>query len=104
MGLERRLRQMVLAAGAVAAACSTTPLKSAFVPADASSDATADASFDAGFCCEVISDPCCTFLHCGASLTPSCACELDGGTWSAAPDGTATCRPLDAGPSEAGPK
>jgi hypothetical protein len=37
------------------------------------------------FCCNANGDPCCTYLHCDAGLTPACsaelACQADGGTW-----------------------
>ena len=37
-------------------------------------------------CCNANGDPCCTFLHCDAGLTPQCQAELaciDAGQWDA---------------------
>jgi hypothetical protein len=62
------------------------------------------------FCCNANSDPCCPYLYCDASLTPSCsaelACKADGGTFDpyiVQPDGSfgASCSPADAGPGDA---
>jgi hypothetical protein len=49
---------------------------------DAPSDTTVDAPFVGPFCCNANPDPCCTFLHCGAPMNATCACKLDGGTFS----------------------
>jgi hypothetical protein len=90
MSWEQRLREMVLAGGALAAVgC-----------AGGSSAGTPGP--DGAFCCNGNGDPCCPSNYCGAAVTPQCtekmACEADGGTWDYYyPPGCAR----DAGPSDA---
>jgi hypothetical protein len=66
MTWQRRLADMILAGGAIAAlgSCSST------------------GSGGVG-CCNANGDPCCEYKHCGGPLTPECACQMDGGTWNA---------------------
>ena len=71
---ERRLRDMLIAGGALAiAGCPGSTDDSAFDSTDASVDGP-------NFCCNANGDPCCTFEHCGAPMNAACACKLDGGT------------------------
>jgi hypothetical protein len=111
MTWEKRLREMILAGGAVAAtACTTSNSVS-------SSDAASNVDYDASnSCCNASSDPCC-YLSCVPDATPSGSClqEIDcvseGGMWdsfsfscasredAAPPD--ATPGPADAGPGDA---
>jgi hypothetical protein len=91
MTWQQRLREMVLAGGALtAAACSTSSSGSTFDSGvvDARSGPGNDAADDVAminFCCNANPDPCCAYLHCDASLTMACsqemACETEGGTW-----------------------
>lgn len=77
MSWERRLRDMLLAGGALAiAGCPGTTDESGF-DASAPGDAGSDVS---RFCCNANGDPCCTFEYCGAPMSAACACKLDGGT------------------------
>lgn len=68
MNWERRLRDIVLASGSLAAACGS------------------NANGGLNFCCNAARDPCCTYLHCGAPITPECsaelACQVEGGTYT----------------------
>lgn len=120
MSWEQRLRELVLAGGAVAAtACTgnsgstsdaspsqdTSPSDDASPSQDAAPlDAEPDVVLN-NFCCNVNPDPCCGYLHCGGPLTPECSqemsCEADGGTWNplkySVPDG----RVVDVGCSRA---
>ncbi len=99
MGWERRLKEMLLAGGALAAAaCSSSSSSAVTGGSDASmpgSDAGTDAEWsdvtgggvdDASGCCNAAPDPCCPYLYCEASITPTCsqemACEAEGGVWS----------------------
>jgi len=75
---EQRLRDIVLAGGGLTAAACTQ----ASAP-----DTDASSVGPPAFCCNANSDPCCPFLHCGQPITPACACQSDGGTWSVT-DGT----------------
>ncbi len=58
---------------------------------DAPADSPSDAVYNP-FCCNLVADPCCQYLHCGGALTPACtselACQADGGTWEI---GGSTC-------------
>jgi hypothetical protein len=133
MSWEQRLREMVLAGGALAVACSsgTTAPADASAPTDSSGSTTPDASpigmpdasigtpdasngtrdgsagtppdANSFFCCNANPDPCCPYINCGAPLTAACACALEGGTWLPEPGQTPTCS-ADAGSQEAGPK
>jgi hypothetical protein len=108
---EQRLREMVVAGGALATGCSASAQSP---PADAGLDesAPADAAaldggapaeaagFDVGpvpdarrddladgpsFCCNANPDPCCEQLYCGVPLSLMCAaelCQLEGGAWT----------------------
>ena len=113
MHWEKRLREMLLAGGALAAAaCSSTTSSSGATGSDAGnpgSDASSDAvandvtlgGGDASGCCNAAPDPCCEYLYCEASITPTCsaemACEAEGGIWSYS--GCSTSQ--DAGPGDA---
>jgi hypothetical protein len=58
---------------------------------DAPADAPTDVVYNP-FCCNLVADPCCQYLHCGGALTTTCsselACQADGGTWEI---GGSTC-------------
>jgi hypothetical protein len=75
MNWQQRLREMVLAGGAlVAGGCS-----------DSGGNAP-DATFDVESCCNASSDPCCTCSGLQEPINPvACAqkneCEAEGGTW-----------------------
>ena len=85
MSWEQRLRDMILAGGALAATgCDAPSVDAPSDASDAPSDAASvDASSDlqnpfGGFmCCNANYDPCCLFLHCGGPMTAACACEMD---------------------------
>jgi len=73
MSWEQRQREMALAGGALAAACSNGPSGTL-------------SSGPPSFCCNANGDACCTDLYCHAPLTPECSakltCEAEGGVWS----------------------
>jgi len=107
------MRELVLAGGALAAtACSDSGHLARPGAADGGSagDGSTGGTSDAGTapdtsfnqCCNASSDPCCMFEYCGASLTPDCACELDGGTWNYSANGGACESTLEAGSADAG--
>jgi len=108
MTWEQRLREMVLAGGAVAtAACGSASTNSSFPRSDAgeATDATTGDAISDGFvvqCCNANPDPCCT-CEADASPTAQCAQELackEAGTWDAR---AYTCEPsADAGDSGGG--
>jgi hypothetical protein len=116
MNWEQRLREMILAGGALAAAAcgdsAATVSEAGTTGAEggAGSDvgATPDASdrdtgvFTGGFCCNANGDPCCPFLYCDAGISSECvqkmACEADGGTWDFSVQG---CSTRDAGTADA---
>ncbi len=106
---ERRLREMVLAGGALAAAACADNVGTA---------ADAAHSFGGDACCNASPDPCCQVLSCGEPMTAACACQMEGGTPSySIADGSfpitslnpttspnLSCSfPGDAGPADAGP-
>jgi hypothetical protein len=99
MTWETRFRELILAGGAVVAAGCNVMLNDLTDAGDGGTVGTTDAADDAHaspFCCNANSDPCCTYLHCGAPLLPVCACALDGGTWTS--DASDPCvYPGDAG-------
>jgi hypothetical protein len=113
MNWEHRLREMVLAGGALAvAACGDngSSVSEAGIGSEAGvgSDAGALAP-DSGaigpgaFCCNANGDPCCPVLYCDAAMSAACsaemACQAEGGTWSF---GVQDCSfPGDGGPSDA---
>ena len=86
MTWEQRLREMILAGGAVATtACGgTTSNASTFDAGEATDATTGDAMSDGGgtdtfvpnFCCNADPDPCCAYENCEASLTAACSKEL----------------------------
>ena len=91
---EQRMREMLLAGGALAAgACSSQSAGSAFTAgaADATADAAGDASIDSAAsgsgCCNASGDPCCEYLYCDAGILPppqclqEMACQAEGGVW-----------------------
>jgi hypothetical protein len=100
MSWEDRLRDLVLAGGVLAAACTGTDMTP---------------------CCNANPDPCCGPLYCGGPMTSECrqeqACQAEGGTWEpwygTGPDGEAlapSCsfpsatdgaEPADAAPGDA---
>jgi hypothetical protein len=98
MNWEQRLREMVLAGGALAAtACfdfaAAAPNRDA--ESDAVSDLDGDASFEAGSsssCCNANGDPCCPLGYCG-DAEPSapayilCEQEQEAGLGDSANDG-----------------
>jgi hypothetical protein len=105
MNWEQRLRDLVLAGGAVAAVACVDG-------SGAAGDSGADGNVDAGFSswCNGGSDPCCPSLYCGLPVSPACAqknadetaCASAGGKW----DDFAGCsyqdsEPVDV-PSDAG--
>src|ERR1700733_5897730 len=106
MSWEQRLREMVLAGGALAAAACGPSTAS---PSDAGSDATSGDDF--AFCCNASSDPCCA-LSCGVGADAAAygACEENltdcgvNGTYGQRLDGTTGCvsriPPVDAAPSD----
>jgi hypothetical protein len=84
---ERRLRDMVLAGGALAAAACSDSSQSQNTPTGPT------------FCCNANPDPCCPYLHCGEPLNAACACKLDGGVLSS---NSGECSFVaDAGPTDA---
>jgi hypothetical protein len=118
MNWEQRLREMILAGGAVAAtACAGS---SAVTSSDASSDVASGGSSsggssggsssggfgDADFCCNASSDPCC-YLICAPDAEPlggclqKMECESDGGVWDY--NFSDTCSWPDAAPQDASP-
>ena len=106
MSWTQRLRDIVLAGGAVATAGCTNGQASTVPPSpeagtlsDAGAPGNKDAADDAGpvpddsgietnFCCNADPDPCCAFEHCDASLGTACECSLDGGSFDY---GTQSC-------------
>lgn len=98
MAWEQRLKEMLLAGGALAtAACSSASSGTGATGSDAGnpgSDASTDAGssdvtvggFDGSGCCNAAPDPCCEYLYCDASISPTCSqemtCEAEGGMWS----------------------
>jgi hypothetical protein len=95
MNWEQRLREMVLAGGALAAAACSGGGPNAG-PSDASPDV-----FESGFpCCNANSDPCCPSKYCGEPVSAACACQLDGGAWTY--EGQGRCSAGDASPADAG--
>lgn len=93
MSWDRRLREMLLAGGAIASAACGGVHGSDF-DAAASDDATTDSGQDAGDelpstgnpCCNADPDPCCAYELCEASLTTACAREIqcqEAGLWDA---------------------
>ncbi|HEY6462145.1 MAG TPA: hypothetical protein VIY73_18390 [Polyangiaceae bacterium] len=115
MGWEGRLREMLLAGGALAVGGCSSSAPSVFPDASADRDATQGeqhASSDAeqvNFCCNASPDPCCQMNFCDASMSAACACALDGGSWNyppGVPGGACVVldAAVDAGPTpEAGP-
>jgi hypothetical protein len=101
MGWEQRLREMILAGGALAATvgCSSSGQVAASNDASVSGSSSGSGSGGSGSgggssggCCNAASDPCCEFLNCGAPLTPQCSCQLDGGAWTySSATGEETC-------------
>jgi hypothetical protein len=94
MSWEQRLREMVLAGGALAAAgCSDNS-------GSVSDASVSDAGNPSIFCCNASPDPCCIYLHCGGPITAICneemACEAEGGTWN----GPGCSHSREAGPSD----
>jgi hypothetical protein len=77
---QRRLRDLVLAGGAVAAASAC------------SSDGLLGGAGGTS-CCNANPDPCCPVLYCGAPMTPACSCQQDGGSWDYS---RSTCGPAQA--------
>jgi hypothetical protein len=71
MNWEQRLRDIVLAGGALATV-GCLPV-------------------GGGACCNANSDPCCAYLHCGAQLDEACACQLEGGTFAYSYTGPSVC-------------
>jgi hypothetical protein len=114
MNWEQRLREMILAGGALAvAACgdNAASISEAGTGSEAGAGSDAGSGTDSSdgsafvpgfFCCNANSDPCCPFLYCDAGMTAACseemACQADGGTWSL---NSQSCSPGDAGPSDA---
>jgi hypothetical protein len=96
MSWERRLREMVLAGGALAAT------------------ACADNAMNNGvnFCCNANADPCCRYLNCGGPMTTECSQEIacqESGAWdpiskrcSLSQDAGQSDAVSDAAPSDAG--
>ena len=92
MSWEKRLKEMLLAGGALATAgCSSSAASSsrdaaAAEPSDATADTAVEAPTGVGFCCNADPDPCYGFLACDAALTTECAqemsCMAEGGTWN----------------------
>jgi hypothetical protein len=119
MTWEQRLREMILAGGALAmAACSSSSSGGAQPPKDGGGegDATHDANVGpdgndlpdgAPGCCNANPDPCCPEVYCGKPLTSACTPEKDcvasGGTWDYSSTGSGECS-IDAGENEAGPE
>jgi hypothetical protein len=112
MSWELRLREMVLAGGALAAAgCSSSSGAGAAFDAstteagDATSgDDASDAPVGPDFCCNANPDPCCPQLYCDAAPTTACsqemACVAEGGTWVY--NGAGACSlSADGGPEDA---
>lgn len=102
MSWEQRLREMLLAGGALAAtACSSSQSSGSSLDAgghDATSDAAHDTGLDTGNdtsavgssgCCNANDDPCCDYLYCDAAISAQCteemACQADGGVWTVYP-------------------
>ncbi len=93
MSWEQRLREMVLAGGALAAVgCSSSlvsPSGTDGGPSQSPSDSSPspsppeagkpDATNPSTFCCNANADPCCPQLYCGAPRTPECTSRLEGG-------------------------
>ncbi len=115
MNWAKRLRDMLLAGGAVAAAACNGSTAS---PADASpSDAPPNPGPESGGCCNASPDPCC-YLACSGGLGPDAAvtvaceqnrmdCEAMHGFYETQVDGSLGCTPLggpepgDASPTDA---
>jgi hypothetical protein len=108
MNWEQRLREMILAGGAVAAAACSGGVEVG--SNDASSDATGGGSSSVNFgdatgCCNANGDPCCVYLYCTPDATPSSdcikerECESDGGVWDY--NFSNTCKLPDAAPQDA---
>jgi hypothetical protein len=101
---EQRLREIVLAGGAIAAAACAD---------NAGTSTDAAHTFGGDACCNGSPDPCCQVLGCGEPMTAACACQMDGGTPNYSVDGSdsvflgtnspaVTCSfPGDAGPNDA---
>jgi hypothetical protein len=109
MNWEQRLRDLVLAGGAVAAVACVDGVGAGASPdpgSDGAGDSGADSNVDLmSVCCNASSDPCCPSLYCGAPVPAGCtekmaekmACEADGGAW----DDFTGCSGLDSGPVDA---
>jgi hypothetical protein len=108
---EQRLREMVLAGGALATvACGGATERSAFdagssQPTDATTDQVSndDVASSSNPCCNADPDPCCAYQYCEASLSPQCVQEMEcqeAGRWNS---NTYTCEapPRDAGARDA---
>lgn len=100
MSWEQRLREMVLAGGALAAvACGD----SAGTAGSTANEGGEDAPYgittldDVNFCCNVNPDPCCPVLHCGAAMNAACACQMAGGTTTGGGANAACSFPGEAG-------
>lgn len=79
---NRRLLEMLLAGGTLTLAACGGTVVGAGGDASSGDDATGNPSSSGGGCCNANGDPCCTYEYCEASITPQCACELEGGTWN----------------------
>lgn len=106
MTWEQRLREMVLAGGALAlGACSSGSSGGAATPDAGSVQDSGEADQQVGECCNANPDPCCPHQYCGAPMTSACAqeqaCEAEGGTWNDSNPGACL---YDAGESDAGAK
>ena len=121
MSWEQRLREMVLAGGALAVtACGASTAASSQTESDATSTVGDDADTSAPFetpCCNANSDPCCPMAYCSGGVGPDAAsyiaCEKSrcppNETYQMLASGEMVCAaqgsPMDAGPGpvDAGP-
>jgi hypothetical protein len=110
MTWDRRLRELVLAGGALAtAACGGSVAHSVFddagsIDGTTGQDASDELSSGGGACCNANPDPCCPSQYCGSSPTEQCFQEMEcqeAGRWNAM---TYTCEaptpPFDSGEAD----
>jgi len=95
---EQRLRDIIFAGGGLSAVACTHASAPDTDAASVAPNTDAASVGPPAFCCNANGDPCCPFLYCGQPITPACACQSDGGTWSFT-DGT--CLPSEDGSLDA---
>ncbi len=99
MSWEQRLREIMLAGGAVAMAAAACTASGTFPGTTSAGTAGASGSFP---CCNANGDPCCFYRYCGGSMTEACACEMEGGTETDSLSGAICSFPNEGGIGDAG--